>query len=120
MKNELAKQLMAVRMMSGITLWFDSEKVSNLKKLLLSADTSSIPKLIDLDGRTINVASIECILNPEDIENETRIKNGQWQCKMGEWHDKREVCSHKPVVDVKRGVVHTPDGDVNVEVPVYA
>ena len=43
-------------------------------------------------GRSINTADCTGVYLPEDMQDLTRRKNGQWKCKENYWHDKGIKC----------------------------
>ena len=88
--NKLTKNLKCISIRNGIEIWIDSEKVKILQKKLETIKSSIF---INYDGRTINTADITGIYKAIDIEEMKRRKNGQWQCKYNNWHDRNEKCN---------------------------
>ena len=92
MTNELTKQIMCIKMRSGVEIWVEKEKAEKLINLMGTADT----KFVDIDGEMINSASVEGIFTPQTMEDTTRRKNGQWKCEAGNyWHNRGEICAHR-------------------------
>lgn len=86
--NELSKELMCVQIRTGVELWVEKDRATNLMKLLTQGDT----KFIEFDGQLFNRADIVGVFNATTMEELTRRKNGQWTCSKGTWHDKRQQC----------------------------
>ncbi len=89
MSTELTKNLMCIKLRSGIEIWVERERAENLINLLGTAKT----KFIELGDEVINSADIEGVFSPKTMEDMARRKNGAYQCKFGSWHDKFEKCS---------------------------
>ena len=85
--NKISKKLVCLVMRNGIEIWLESERANNLKQVLVNQKES---KFIDYDERIINTADITGIFTPQDMEDYTRRKNGQWKDKSGEWKDRFE------------------------------
>ena len=88
MNNQISKNLMCILMRSGIEMWLESDRIENLKSILLKINES---KFIEMYNEIINTADISGIYSAETMENLTRRKNGQWQDKDGDWHNKGEI-----------------------------
>jgi hypothetical protein len=92
MNNELSKSLMCVQMRSGVEIWLEEDKASNLQNALQSITTSKFVMLPD--GRqTINTADIVGVFLASTMEETTRRKLGEWKCASGNWHQKKGECS---------------------------
>ncbi|MDD4411782.1 MAG: hypothetical protein PHO58_04730 [Bacilli bacterium] len=91
MNQEITKPQKCIVMRNGAEIWIDEDKANELEIILANLKES---KFIFSDGRTFNTADISNILLPEDMEDITRRKNGQWKCKYGHWHERGEQCSH--------------------------
>lgn len=89
MKNEISNNLMCILINGNIELWVEDKRLEPLKKLLLS---ENCPQFFYYEGRLINKNSITAILNPQDMEERTRRKNGEWACQMGSWHARGQLC----------------------------
>ena len=85
--KEIAKDLKCILTRQGIEIWIEEEKVKELAKILVNSTNSMF---IKYDGRLINTADITGIFTPQDMEDYTRRKNGQWKDKSGEWKDRFE------------------------------
>ena len=97
--NELTKSLRCIVMRNGIEVWIEDEKLENLKKVLLSSDKHSF---IEVEGKILNTADISGVFSPQDLEEMTRRKNGDWKCKFDNWHAKRERCQCNAENDLAR------------------
>src|SRR5690606_8332572 len=86
--NEVSKKLMCIQMRSGVELWIEDERVTNLKKLLLQGEN----RFIELDGEIFNRADIVGVFSTRTMSEHTRRKNGEWQCQKGEWHKRKDNC----------------------------
>ena len=88
--NELAKQLMCLRVRDGVEIWLEKERLENL---IIYLEQLKENKFIKIDGRLVNSADVVGIFTPQDMEEVTRRRNGQWKDERGIWHDKGErVC----------------------------
>ena len=87
MTNEISKKQMCILIRSGIELWIDQERSQKLINVLQADDS----RFIEFDGRLFNRADVVGIFNPQDLEEVTRRKNGQWQDVEGYWHEKGDV-----------------------------
>lgn len=87
--NELTKELMCVQLRSGILLWLEQERCVSF---MMALENPNCPKFVRIDDQMINTADISGIFNAKSMEDMTRRKNGQWQCKKGEWHDRSTTC----------------------------
>lgn len=88
--NELAKNLMCIKMHSGVEIWVEKEKAQKLIDLLGTTQT----KFVEIDGEIINSASVEGVFTPQTMEDMKRRKNGQFQCKWEYWHERGDKCAH--------------------------
>lgn len=88
--NKLSKNLMAIKMRSGVEIWVEKEKAQRLVDLLGTTKT----KFVEIGNEIINSADVEGIFTPQTMEDMTRRKNGQWKCSFREWHNKGEICAH--------------------------
>lgn len=86
--TELAKNLMCISLRNGIELWLEEERASALKRILTSQDT----KFIELNGEIINRADIVGLFYAQTMSNNTKRKNGDWQCSRGNWHKRKQDC----------------------------
>ena len=90
MTQELSKNLMCIKMRSGIEIWIEKEKAQKLIDLLGTTKT----KFVEIENEIINSVDIEGVFSPKTIEDLTRRKNGQWKCSYGYWHNRGEECAH--------------------------
>ena len=93
--KELTKNLMCIKMRSGIEIWVEKEKAQKLIDLLGTTQT----KFVEIDDEIINSVDVLGVFTPKTMEELTRRKNGEWQCKWGYWHCRNENCAHD---DLKR------------------
>lgn len=89
MNNELSMTIRCILIRSGVELWVEAERAERLGKVLA---VSGGPQFAEFDGRLINRSDVVGIFTPQDMEELTRRKNGQWKCNRGEWHDRKENC----------------------------
>lgn len=88
-------------MRSGVEVWLEDSRIEELKKGLRTLTSN---KFIEIDDRMINTADITGIFTPEDMQDLTRRKNGEWKCDKGHWHQRSEQClGHKIKQWDKRG-----------------
>lgn len=90
MTTELSKIQMCVLLRNGMQIWVEKEKADKLQNILQGIDNS---KFIKYENITINTADITGVFEAKDLDNYTKIKKGQWQCKKGYWHSKEEECT---------------------------
>lgn len=96
--NELSKNLMCVQMRSGVLIWMEKERVEKLQEIL---ENITGTKFVNFDNQTINTADIVGIFAAATMEDFTHMKNGQWKCDSGKWHDKNVKCDC-PSLEVKK------------------
>ncbi|MCK9597070.1 hypothetical protein M0R19_07850 [Candidatus Pacearchaeota archaeon] len=73
----------------GIEIWIDDNQAEKLSQLMNMNDI----KIIEIEGETISVYSIEGIFNADKIYEQRKRKTGQWQCEhCKRWHPKFEEC----------------------------
>lgn len=116
--TQVSKPLLAVRMMSGVTLWFAADKVEMLKTIL-SSPRAQWPAFVEVEREMINPVSVEGIYTPDAMEREMRIKQGEWLCRAGEWHSRGEKCERRVKVGVTKAFVGTGKDRRPIEIPVY-
>lgn len=86
--NELTKNLMCIRLRSGVEIWVEKEKAEKLINLLGTTAT----KFVEIENEIINSADVEGVFTPQTMEGMTRRKNGQYKCEFGTWHNRNEIC----------------------------
>ena len=84
MTTELTKELMCIKMRSGVEIWVEKEKAQKLIDLLGTTET----KFVEIEDELINSGSVEGVFSSKTMDELTRRKNGQWQSKDGKWHDR--------------------------------
>jgi len=82
MTQAISKELRIICLRSGIEISIEKDRADALLSLMEQR------KFLLIDGRLINTADIVGIFTPADIEDSNRRKNGQWQDRKGQWHDK--------------------------------
>ena len=87
--NELTKKLMCVLMRGGVQIWLEDDKINKLKDVL---DNLSSTKFIRVDDVVFNTADLVGIFDATMMEDVSYRKNGWWQCRNRNWHDKNENC----------------------------
>lgn len=93
MSQEITKELMCIRLKSGIEIWASADRIKPLEKVLLSGGSSLF---FDYEGETINTSEVAGIFRASTMEEMTRRKNGQWRCKSGLWHERSDKCQCPP------------------------
>lgn len=88
--NNLSKELMCIQIRSGVEIWLERERAENFIKAL---SMPNAPQFVEVDGNMINRADVVGIFGAANMEDSTRRKNRQWQCKIGTWHEKNQECS---------------------------
>ena len=88
MTNKITVPQKCILMRNGVEIWLDSEKAERFG----NDWTAGLKAVVKIEGRFLNTVDITGIYSPEDLENLTRRKNGEWQCKKGYWHAKFENC----------------------------
>ncbi len=81
---KLTKELKCICMRNGIQIWKEAERLEGI-------NFEGI-KYIDIDGEKLNTADILGIFNAQTMEELTRRKNGEWQCKWNKWHSRYGDC----------------------------
>lgn len=79
----------------GSMLWVDEHKARRIQEDL---ENKRIHGHFRIEGRTLNTVEITGVYYPQDIEDMTRRKNGQWKCLSEEWHDRNQKCE---CIDIK-------------------
>lgn len=98
--NEISKNLMCVQMRSGVEVWLESDRATNLQTTLLNITGS---KFIKIDDQIVNTADIVGLFNPKTMADHTHRKNGKWQCSFNTWHQKNDTCGCGQVPEHLRG-----------------
>jgi hypothetical protein len=88
--NELTKKQKVIMLRSGVEIWIEEEYANRLKSVLLNSKET---KFIEIDDSVINSTEIIGIFTPQELEDATRRKNGQWKDKNGKWRNRGDrVC----------------------------
>jgi len=90
MNQEITNKTKCLLTREGIEIWVDDNQAEKISQLILTAKEN---KLIEVEGETISVNSISGIYSAQKIEELRRKKQGQWQCKYGNWHNRYDICS---------------------------
>ena len=92
MTNEITKKLVCIVMRNNVEIWVEEERIESLRKALPLLKEH---KFIGIDDEMLNTADIVGIFSAQTMEDTTRRKNGQWQCKYNYWHERGEQCAHE-------------------------
>ncbi len=87
--NYPTEQEKCILVQNGIKLWVKATLADEILKFL--SDSTKF-KFIVLEGRAVNTAYCIGVYLAEDMEALAREKNGQWRCRYGTWHDRKERC----------------------------
>jgi hypothetical protein len=87
--KELAKIQKCIALRNGVFIWLDEDKAEKIQAILGTLQNHLFMNVL---GRSLNTADMIGVLEPGDIEDLTRRKNGEWQCKYGDWHQKFTKC----------------------------
>lgn len=79
-------------MRNGIQIWTDARKAEQFERDW----RAGLKAAVGFEGRTLNTVDIIGVFMPEDMDDMTRRKNGQWLCQHGTWHDRGEKCACRP------------------------
>ena len=85
----ITKNLRCVLLRNGVEIWAEEERMAGLIQTIQNIKES---KFVSYDGEIFNTADITGIFTPATMDDYTRIKNKQWKCKRGTWHNYREPC----------------------------
>jgi len=88
--NKITKQQRCIKMRNNTSIWIDTDRADNLSKALQSGTSG---KFIEVGNNLLNIADIMGIFSPETLEEYNREKNGEWQCKYGNWHKRGQECN---------------------------
>lgn len=77
-------------MRNGIEIWVENDRLNKIKGIL----DRGIVRFMEIDGQYVNCADVSGIFTPAYMEDRTRRKNGEWQCKSERWHMRGEKCQH--------------------------
>lgn len=94
--NELTTPQKCVQIRSGVEIWIDARKADVLIAEIQKREQKGNRGTFTYEGRLINTADLVGVFLPQDMENATRRRNGQWPCKEGEWHAKGAECDCTP------------------------
>ena len=90
MQNELAKIQRCVVIRGSFEIWVDEDKAEKLQSML---ENLKAHFFVRWEGQSFNTADVTGIFTAEAMEERTRRKNGQWQCRANYWHDRFEKCA---------------------------
>ena len=90
--NDITKNLMCIKMMSGVEIWVEKDKAQKLINLLGTTQT----KFVEIENEMINSANVEGVFTPLTMADYTHRKNGEWKCEKGKWHEKFKKCECVP------------------------
>ena len=92
MSQELTTTEKVIVMKGGLAIFLSAERAKVAEDILASGTGH---RFLQIDDRTINSAEIEGIYGAEQYAELQRVKNGEYKCRYGKWHQKREVCECK-------------------------
>ena len=84
--------LVCVQMRSGVEIWVEADRAEKLQTALAKLSSH---KFIRYEDQTVNTADIVGVFTAETMADNTRRKNGQWQCEGGTWHGRGQDCTCK-------------------------
>lgn len=87
LEQSLTKELMCIKMRSGVEIWVEKEKAQKLIDLLGTTES----KFVDIGGEMISSMNVEGVFSAKTIEELTRRKNGQWKDSKGKWQNRGSV-----------------------------
>lgn len=73
---------------NSIQLWVSEAQAEVLLKLLSSKQS----EYVTVQGQVFSSSEVNGIFTPDKMDEYTRRRNGQWQCKEREWHERGERC----------------------------
>lgn len=89
MNQEITDKTKCLLTKHGIEIWINDIQAEKISQLINTADI----KIIEIEGQTISVWSIEGIFDAEYVYRQRKVKAGQWQCEYCKrWHPKFEEC----------------------------
>ena len=83
-------------MRSGVEIWVEYEKAEKLQQVLSTIKSSTF---VHFNDETINSADIVGIFKAGTMADYTKRRNGSYQCKFREWHEKGQKCECDQVKD---------------------
>tara|TARA_B100000508_G_scaffold125777_1_gene109942 strand:+ start:572 stop:922 length:351 start_codon:yes stop_codon:yes gene_type:complete len=92
MSQEITTQQVCVLIIGGLEFWIPAEK----KEMVNTEINKPEPRFIEIRGETINKGQIVGIFSPDTMEDQKRLKLGQWKCQKGVWHDRNQKCTCSP------------------------
>lgn len=96
--NEVSVSLLCVQVRSGAELWIEKSRAENFMKWLAQPNA---PQFVECEGNMINRADIVGIFTPQVMETSVRRKNGEWQCKKGQWHERKQECGCRSLEETR-------------------
>ena len=87
--NEVSKNLVCVSVRNGVQIWIEKERAENL---IVTIGTLKESKFVNFESAVINTADIVGIFTPQQMEEVTRRKNGEWMCHRKVWHERFKKC----------------------------
>lgn len=91
MSQELAKPQIFIVLQNDMKIAIDSDHIAEITKVVEGEQ-----RFIRLpNGEIINKNSVLGVFHAGTLSDWTRHRNGDWVCKAGEWHAKKEVCAHE-------------------------
>lgn len=88
--NLPTKPQKVIIMRSGMTHWVDADRVDILEQILAEGRGH---RFIKIDTKMINTAEIgDGIFTPDQYDEYVNIKQGKWQCRYRNWHERKGEC----------------------------
>jgi hypothetical protein len=87
--NDVSINLCCIVIRNGVEIWLEHDRASNFIDHL---EKQTNHRFIRLGNELINSADIVGIFTAPTMEEVTRRKNGQWKCKKGIWHERKQEC----------------------------
>lgn len=73
----------------GLEIWVERARAQSFISLLASPNA---PQFTEIDGNLVNRSDVAGIFTAQAMDEMKRRKNGEWQCKKGSWHERRQEC----------------------------
>jgi hypothetical protein len=94
--KEIQEIKLPIVMKNGLVHWVTEMTHEKIQMALQIQSSHSFMKITELEI-TINTAEISGIYTIKQYEEITNIKQGKWQCELGKWHEKKEICECKKI-----------------------
>jgi hypothetical protein len=88
MSKEITVEQVCILLIGGLEYWIDIDKREMVQKEISKPE----PKFIEVEGDLINKGQVTGIFSADRMEEQKRLKLGQWKCQQGTWHDRGQKC----------------------------